>query len=197
MLGMRLLPTWPALAAAALAVMLAGGQGCGDGRAPIDEAAAKPDSAAGLDVAAAYTRGSKLLASGHARRALPYLRRSLAQSGRSWEAHYQYAAALANASVEGVPGRGLPHPAAHLSIERVAMLREAQAHMDVAERMAPTASDRAIVQRARAGHLATWGLRWDAMEDFDHAASGDSTRWRADAIRYYAEMMRGAGATAH
>ena len=194
---MRHPPTWALLVTAFLACSLCAGGGCRTVAPVSDRRIAAPDPAAGLDAGSAYFRAATLMMSGQDRASLPFFRHALKLQGGLWQTHYDYAVALINVAFESAPGRGLPHPAVRTSLERTALVKEAFTHLDLAERLATTGPNRAIVQYARASQLTTWGLRWESLQEFDKMVSNDPARGRADLDRQAAEMMWGTGPPVH
>jgi hypothetical protein len=130
-----------------------------------------------LAPAAAHDSALILGRAGRHEASLPYWRRALhGRADVSWEMHYNYAVALANTGFEIRERYGVPTPATRSSIERVAWMRAALAHLDTAERMAPTAAGRAAVIRMRAGRLQLWGLPWDAAVQMRRAREADPSQ---------------------
>ena len=182
------------LGVALIVLVLCAVVGCRAEPPVVDRRVAVSDPAAGLDAGSAYLRAVFLMTSGQGRAALPFFQHAIELRSGLWQAHYDYAVALIDVAFEVVPGRGLPHPAVRSSLERTALVKEALAELELAERYTTTTSNRAVVQHARATQLATWGMRWEALRDLDKAVSSDPARWRADLERQVEEMMWGAGA---
>jgi len=137
--------------------------------------------AAAYDSALSLSREDRPLAS------LPYYRRALgSELTQMWAVHFNYASALNNAALQIRGRNGLPIPVVPSSVERVAMMREALAHLDTAEALAPSPHDRVTVIQARAERLGLWGLPWDAFVQFRRAqfAAPERKELAQDAVRY-------------
>jgi hypothetical protein len=65
------------------------------------------------------------------------------------------------------------------SFERVALMRESLAQLDLAMRLAGTPARRALVHANRAHHLVTWGFPREALQEFDLAEAEEPGAWRA------------------
>jgi len=137
--------------------------------------------AAAYDSALSLSRADRPLAS------LPYYRRALGgELPEMWAVHFNYASALNNAALQIRGRNGVPIPVVPSSVERVAMMREALAHLDTAEALAPSPHDRVTVIQARAERLGLWGLPWDAFVQFRRAqfAAPERKELAQDAVRY-------------
>jgi len=131
-------------------------------RLPGTAASAHPAHA--LTPQAAYQTAVRLGQSGRHEESLPYYRRALTGSPPNpWLVHYNYAGCLYNIGLEVRERCGVAMPVTRSSIERVALMREALAAWDVAERLATTARDRATVLQTRAERLQIWGFPWEGF----------------------------------
>lgn len=129
----------------------------GQAHAPVDPASAVPPQVA-------YEKGLELSRSGRFVESLPYFRRALSGAPPDpWLVHYIHAGVLYSAGLEERGARGISTMAVRSSVERVALMRQALAELDSAERLAPTPRDRATVIRERAMRLQIWGFPWDAF----------------------------------
>jgi hypothetical protein len=145
-------------------------------RAPDSGATAGP--AATLTPQVAYQTGLRMAQAGYHMESLPYFRRALeGKPLTAWVVHLNYAGALYNVGLEVRDRHGVAVPATRSSIERVAMMREALAELDIAERLATNPHDRAIAIRSRAERLQIWGFPWDAFAQLRQAQWTD-TLWR-------------------
>lgn len=116
---------------------------------------------------------------------LPYFRHALAGIRQDfWAIHRNYAAALNNAALEVRALRGTGASTSRASFERIAMLREAQRELELAERLAPDPRIRAALLDARGGNLELWGFPWDALQNYRAALAVDPA---SAAIRAHAE----------
>ena len=97
-------------------------------------------------------------------------------AGRHYEYHFDYAAALHNLCVQAEERRGIRMPVVRTSVERVALMRQALAEMERAERVAPTPPDKSRVLRTRALILRFWGLPWNAFEQLRLAQYADRSQ---------------------
>lgn len=133
--------------------------------------------AAAMTPQAAYETGLRLAQSGHHEASLPYYRRALeGKPITAWVVHYNYGGALYNVGLEVRDRRGVAVPVTRSSIERVAMMRDALAELDIAERLTINTHDRAIVIRARGERFQIWGFPWDAFVQLRQAQWTDSLR---------------------
>jgi len=147
-----------------------------------------PDPTAGLDLATVNARSIALVQERRFVASLPYFRRELELVRPDvWALHLDYAAALEGASLEGASRRGNAVPATRSTSERVALMRESLAQLDLASRLAPGARERARVAEARAHHLRVWGLVWDAAADYRQAVALDP-KWGVVAERARAHL---------
>ena len=145
-------------------------------RAP--DTGASADPAATMTPQVAYQTGLRMAQAGHHRESLPYFRRALeGKPLTAWVVHLNYAGALYNVGLEAHDRHGVAVPATRSSIERVTMMREALAELDIAERLATNPHDRATVIRSRAERLQIWGFPWDAFAQLRQAQWTD-TLWR-------------------
>ena len=126
------------------------------------EAAAGPASA--LAPEAAYRQALALSRSGRFDASVPYFERALTGTPPDpWVIHYDFAGVLYSTGLEEQGSYGFSRPALRSSIERVALMRRALAELDAAERLAPTARDRATVIHERGVRLQVWGFPWEAF----------------------------------
>jgi tetratricopeptide (TPR) repeat protein len=115
----------------------------------------------------AYDSAMVLARAGQHRASLPYYRRALQHRfDVMWPIHFNYASALYNYGLEIGTRNGVPLPATRSSVERVALMREAMAQLDSAERLAPGPAERAMIVRSRAERFRIWGLPWDAFTQY-------------------------------
>jgi hypothetical protein len=129
-----------------------------------------------MDIRAAYLEGARLYTGKRALEALPYFRRVgtlLAQPTRMY--HLQMVDVCERAALQ--PRRDAAQPATRASDERVALLREAFAHLDAAERLSRTPREIADVRVWRASLLRVWGFPWEALMALRSAAAADPS-WR-------------------
>ncbi len=139
---------------------------------------AVPAEIARLGPDSAYARGLRLITARRYTECLPYLRYALSIPGAPMEAHLNFSNGLEGASIEGRERRGLPGLAARSSLERIALMREALAQVDLAERQARTPSEQAYVHATFAHHYVTWGMPWEALVEFRKAQLADpSSSW--------------------
>jgi tetratricopeptide (TPR) repeat protein len=146
------------------------------------------DSLAEMAPYEAYQRGLALGESQRFVESLPYFRRALEVPPPAWQPYCDYAISLFHATHQTRAGWPNARPATRSSYERVAMVREALAQLEVAERLAQTAPDRALVMALRARYLKVWGLAWDALGEYHRAATLDE-RHLIPAVEL-AEVMR-------
>lgn len=126
--------------------------------------------AAALSPEAAYGRAIELSRAGRFEASLPFFERALQGTPpEPWRIHYDYAGALYSVGLEERGRTGFSRPALRSSIERVALMRRALAELDVAERQAPTAHERAKVIHERAVRLQIWGFPWEAFVEMRRA----------------------------
>jgi hypothetical protein len=176
-----------ALAVAGLAVLLP--RWPGRARPASRQVAPQPDSIRLLRPDAAYQRALRLVNAGEPSRSLPYFRHALSFADKPLMAHANYAVALNRAALDSRVRHGLLLSATRASPERIALMREALAELDVAERMATTPSLRAWVHASRAHRLVVWGMSWDALEEFRRAEAAEPGAWQ-DVIAQLAERLR-------
>ena len=131
------------------------------------------DSLARAGPEALYRRAVSLVQHREFSRSLPYYLRALEEPGAPWHAHCNYGTALHNAALQARVHLGRTEGATGSSFERVAMMREALREFDVAERLAGTSKDRAFAIASRAHRLLTWGMPWDALQEFRRAEALD------------------------
>lgn len=127
-----------------------------------------------MDALRAYQTAVDLVKNhGRATESLPYFRRALDLRSDLWQVRCDYGAALMNAVGEALPGPGPTRSTTRSSWERAAMVHEALAELDRAERLAWAAADRAYVVAIRAQALALWGLSWNGLEEYARARQID------------------------
>ena len=160
-----------ALGVLALVLVACGGREDAAERRPAVEHAA--DSLAEMPPYEAYRRGLALGEMQLFEESLPYFRRALEVPPPAWQPYCDYAISLFHATHQTRSGWTEATPATRSSYERVAMIREAMAQLDLAERLAQTAPDRAFVIALRARYLKVWGLAWDALSEYHRAATLD------------------------
>ena len=156
---------------------------------------AAADSLATMDPQQALGRGVELGRHGRHSDSLPYFRRAAEAGG--WTAHWNYAAAMNNATFEVWSRHGVLAPASRSSIERLALMREALDEVRVAERRAPDRRTVAVLELVRGRTLMLWGFPLDALEVYRGALAIDSTS--ATTRRMIAECeasLRGGAPTA-
>jgi hypothetical protein len=124
----------------------------------------------------AYERGMALAAQGRHTESTAFFRRALQLRPDLWHVQFDYSTALANATVEVAPHRGIQGPVTRSSWERVAMIREAMVHMAAAEAVAPDGVRKALSRQRLASFLAVWELQWDVLHELQLAMLADSTR---------------------
>ena len=132
-------------------------------------AAEVADPLTGLDAEQALSTGKLLGRQGQASASLPYFRRAIGLVPDRWELRRDYAAALFDAVSEARPSLRVAQSVTRSSWERAAMLHEGLAQLDRAERLAPTAADRAQVIAFRGLAVANWGLNWNGLEEYGRA----------------------------
>jgi hypothetical protein len=142
-------------------------------RTPVAPAAAA-SAVDRLDARAAYREGARLYTEKHYLEAAPYFRRigALLPSPPR-EYHLQIADVLGRAALES--RRDAPLPATRSSVERIAMLREALAHLDAAERLSRAPREVAEVRAWRANLMRVWGFPWEALYGLRSAVDADSS----------------------
>ena len=158
-------------------------------RAPAPPAPAAATAVERLDLRAAYTEAVRLYQSRRDLESLPYFRRALAlvpQPSRTL--HLQITDALERATLQ-VRG-GAAQPATRSSVERIALVREALAHLDEAERLSGTPRERAEVRAWRANILRVWGFPWETLLGLRSASEADPG-WRvvAESADLYAHRL--------
>ncbi len=133
--------------------------------------------AAAMTPPTAYATALRLSQAGRHEESLLYYRRALTGAPQNpWVVHYNYGGALYNVGLEVRDCHGVAVPTVRSSIERVALMREALGELDVAERLATTARDRAMVMRARGERFQIWGFPWDAFVQLRQAQWTDPER---------------------
>ena len=121
------------------------------------------DPLAAIGVAEAHERGMDLARGGDPLGAVPYFRRVMELRPDSWNAHENLAGALGNGVMQARKHLGHAEIGTRSSVERVAMMREALRHTEVAESLAQTPTDRATVLFERGRALRTWGYPVEAL----------------------------------
>lgn len=132
-----------------------------------------PDSIARLDPDRAYERAVRLVNGRRPLESLPYFRHALSHPGEPMLAHLDYATGLHDAALQSNSRFGWLGFATRSSIERLALMREALAQLDAAERLAATPAERARVHATRAHQFLIWGLPWEALVEFRRAQESD------------------------
>jgi hypothetical protein len=121
----------------------------------------------------AYNQGLDLGIQGHAVESLPYLRKAASSPEANWMVHHDYSSALHNASLSSrARGAGM-ETANRTSLDRITLLRASIGELEIAERMAATPAEQALVHIGRARSLAEWGLPVEALEEYRAAAALD------------------------
>ena len=121
------------------------------------------DPAAAFDPAAALREGTRLGSGGDYARSLPYLKRAARADPGSWEARFNLASSLANTALQVRRHLGRNEPVLRSSVERVAMLGEAERELDTALNGARTPHEAALAMWAKANLYQSWGLPLDAL----------------------------------
>jgi len=140
-----------------------------------------PDSLSRMQPEAAYARAVQLVDAGEAQRSLPFFQRALSFSGEPATAHIDYSVGLNNTAVQFRAHLGIPENRTRSSYERVALLREALAQLDIAESLATIPALRAEVHANRAQRYLTWGFQLEAWREFREAEADAPGAWRATA----------------
>jgi tetratricopeptide (TPR) repeat protein len=141
------------------------------------EQATAPDHAATLTAQAAYDTAVRLSEIGRHEESLPYYRRAVTGTPENpWVVHFNYSNQLYNMGFQLRRRHGVSVPVVRSSIERVALMREALAELDIAERLTTTARDRAMVLRARAERFQVWGFPWEGFVQLREAQWADPQR---------------------
>jgi hypothetical protein len=156
------------------------------GPAPLSDVIAALPPATVFRTADSLSRAARPTAS------LPYYRQALRNVRADfWQLHFNYGAALYNATLEIEARNGLPVYAVRSSWERVACMREAVQELITAERLARTPRDLALVRTARARMLWLWGLPWETFAAYREAQFADPAD-RALALQAdrYMDLMR-------
>jgi len=132
---------------------------------------------------------------GRHQESVPYFRRLAHDLSYDWRVLHDYSAALHNAAQETRPRLGRLDPVSRSSYERVQMEYQALGALDLAERLAPTAHERARVIFQRAQRLHTWGFPVDAFGELERARAlePESPRWRGDLEQALMLMREGYG----
>jgi tetratricopeptide (TPR) repeat protein len=127
--------------------------------------------AARHEPAEAATRALELGRAGRHVESLPWFRR--AAEGGGWAEHWNYGAALNNASLEVWSRSGVVTSATRSAIERLELVRGALAELELADRAAPDDASRARVAIARAQVLERWGFPVEALAAWRRARDLD------------------------
>jgi hypothetical protein len=157
--------------------------------APAPSSAPAADPAAGMDLPAVNAAALRFAGERRWNESLPYFRRQFVLLEQDvWAAHKDFAAALHNAAAEG----GSDGPATRSSFERIALLRESLAELDMATALTGVPAERALLVADRAHTLWFWGMPWDALHSIDEGAPAGAPQ--ADLVRrarlYRAVMER-------
>jgi tetratricopeptide (TPR) repeat protein len=143
-------------------------------RAVPSDGPAASEPLAGLSVAEALRTGLELNEAGRDAESLPYFRRALRDDpSADWQAHFNYATALYNATLQIELHNGIHTYVVRSSWERIALVREAVRQIGLAEAMARTAHERATAHAAYAQMVWLWGMPWDAFVAYRQAYSAD------------------------
>lgn len=108
---------------------------------------------------------------------LPYYRHLLAAVPSDLHVRFNYVTALSNAALESRDRPANAAPWARSSIERVELLREALAQLDLLARQVQSAHERAMVHELRARLYKNWGFNWDTVTEL-RAAQALDPGWR-------------------
>lgn len=116
-----------------------------------------------------------------ASQALAWFRRTAGDSvyARSWQFHFGYANCLDATAHETNERRGRIGPTVSSSLDRIALCRTAIAELQVADRLAPGDSARAVVRASLGEIFETWGFPVDAFGCYALALEADSTNAKA------------------
>ena len=131
-----------------------------------------------LEPAQAATRALELGRAGRHVESLPWFRRAAEAGG--WAEHWNYGAALNNASLEVWTRSGVVTSATRSAIERLELVRGALGELELADRVAPDDASRALVAIARAQVLERWGFPIEALAAWHHARELDPGSSLAD-----------------
>lgn len=129
-----------------------------------------------LDAVGAYREGVRYYAAGRYVEAVPYFRRvGELTPGAPREYHMQFVEVLTRASQQARSDHA--QPASRSSVERVAMMNEALAHLERARQLSTTAREAAQVHVERANAWRVWGFPWEGLLELRAAANADP-QWR-------------------
>ena len=140
-----------------------------------------PDSLSRMQPEAAYARAVQLVDAGEAQRSLPFFRRALSFRGAPATAHLDYSVGLNNTAVQFRARLDIPENRTRSSYERVALMREALAQLEIAEHLATIPALRADVHANRAHRYLTWGFQLEALREFREAEADEPGKWQATA----------------
>jgi hypothetical protein len=152
---------------------------------------AKPvDPLAGLTAMASGDSAVRLIERGRYLAALPYLEHvEVSGSDATGNFDAQIASVLVNAANEGRDAGGRLVPATRSTIERIDLVRQALARLDVAERKATQPAQRRDAIVTRGGLLAAWGFVREGYIDYRRANAAQDLQGRRVREAAWLEMM--------
>jgi hypothetical protein len=119
--------------------------------------------------------GLTLSREGHHLAALEYFASVSRQMPVSWTARQSYASTLYNCAQEVRTHLGRQDPSTRSSVERVAMVRASMNESKVADSIATTPQEHAVMAYQRGQTLHSFGLVTNALVEFRRAAALDSS----------------------
>jgi hypothetical protein len=150
---------------------------------PVDPLAGVSPDAAADSITSSVDHGRML-------EAIPYVRKIESQMpAPDPDFLGQFARILTNATIQKRDLHGLTIPATRSAVERVALVREALARLDVAERIARTNQDRSAIVVARARILSVWGFQREAYAQYRRANAFAPLDHRARSEGVWIELM--------
>jgi hypothetical protein len=156
---------------------------------------ALPDSIMAWSPVQAWHQALELMQTGRFGSSLPLFQRALMDpriDREAWDIHYAYANSLNGAAFEVAERLGVAGPRQALSARRIALVREAVAQLDRAERIAKEPRVLAMIRSRHGRLLELWGFPLDAYGWYRASLAADRTFPEAIAgLRRIAALLRG------
>jgi hypothetical protein len=131
----------------------------------------------GLTLQQESSEATQLINEGRSIESLPYYRHLLAALPANWQVRFNYVTGITNSALESRHRPLNAAPCARSSIERIEMLREGLAQLDLIDKQVGGSHERAMVRDLRGRLYKNWGFPWDATIEFREAEKLDPS-WR-------------------
>jgi len=129
--------------------------------APLEATAPAPEP--GLTLQQESNVATRLVNEGHAMASLPYYRHLLTMLPDDLHVRFNYVTAINNAALESRVRPAMGGPVTRSSVERVALMREALAQLELLAARSRSPHEQAMVHELRARLYKNWGFLWETV----------------------------------